>query len=75
MVNIGEIIKQRVRELKLSNVYVAKQLGCHRTNLYKIYGRSSIDTGILYHLCIILDYDFFELYSKELKRERKKSSK
>lgn len=47
-----------------TTVWLAEQLGCHRTNLYNIYEKSTIDTGVLMRISRILNYNFFELYSE-----------
>ena len=46
-----------------------KQLGCHRTNIYKIYSKSTIDTGMLMHICKVIGYNFFDLLSEEYKKQ------
>ena len=63
---IGERIKQELKRQGKTSVWLAKQLGCHRTNIYKVYGRTSIDTGMLLHISKLLNYDFFKLYSEIL---------
>ena len=45
---IGEIIKEELNKQGKTTVWLAEQLGCHRTNIYKVYGRATIDTGMLY---------------------------
>lgn len=66
MIHIGQCIREKVDEQGKTTVWLARELGCHRTNLYKIYDKRTIDTGILLRISRILDYDFFQLYSKEL---------
>lgn len=48
-------------------VWLAKELAYSRTNVYKIYDKSSIDTEVLLRISVILEYDFFRLYSDEVK--------
>ena len=62
---IGERIKQELKRQGKTSVWLAQQLGCHRTNIYKVYAKSTIDTGMLLHISRILRYDFFKLYSEE----------
>lgn len=52
-----------MNEQGLTTVWLANELGLHRTNLYKIYDRPTIDTGLLLRISRILKYDFFSLYS------------
>lgn len=62
---IGERIKQELKRQGKTSVWLAKQLGCHRTNIYKVYAKATIDTGMLMHISKILGYNFFKLYSDE----------
>ena len=56
---IGELIKKELKSQGKTTVWLAKQLGCHRTNIYKVYGRQ------------LLDVDFFKLYSDALAKQKK----
>lgn len=51
-------------------VWFAKRLSCSRTNVYKIFEKYSIDTEMLAKISIILDFDFFDLYSEEMRRSK-----
>lgn len=68
--HIGHKIEQVVREKRLSISELASQICCTRNNVYKIFGRKSIDTELLERIARILDYDFFkdlsESYSKKV---------
>lgn len=66
MIHIGKEIRKQVEEQGKTSVWLARELGCHRTNLYKIYEKRTIDTGILLRLSRILHYNFFGLYSNDL---------
>ncbi len=68
---IGERIKQELKKQGKTSVWLAEQLGCHRTNIYKVYGRSSIDTSMLFHISQLLNVDFFKLYSEALAKQKK----
>ena len=48
-------------------VWFAGELSCSRTNVYKIFSKQSIDTYDLLRISKILDFDFFEVYSDELR--------
>lgn len=66
--NIGKLIKQKLRESNHTVVWFAKELGCSRTNAYKIFEKTSINTNELMKISEILNYDFFKCYSTELKK-------
>ena len=64
--HIGKLIKQQVEEQGKTVVWFAQQLSYSRTNVYKIYEKSSIDTDVLMRISLVLHYDFFKLYSERL---------
>ena len=64
--HIGEIIRLTVKQQGLSTVWLARQLSCSRTNVYKIYAQHSLDTNTLRRISIILKTDFFALYSEDI---------
>ncbi len=64
--NIGSAIKSVVKKKGLSVIWLAGQMECSRTNIYKIFHRDSINTDDLMKISRILKFDFFRLYSKEL---------
>ena len=70
MLEIGTLIRQKLKERKRTIVWLAENLSCSRTNVYKIFDKRSIDTDYLLRISDILEYDFFELYSQELKRRK-----
>ena len=44
---IGQLIKERVKSQNVNVTEFAKNIGMERTNVYDIYERESIDTGLL----------------------------
>ena len=71
--SIGELIRQILKKRKRTVVWFAEELSCSRTNVYKIFGKHSIDTYDLLRISKILEYDFFEIYSQELKKQKDKA--
>lgn len=55
---IGKLIKEELQRQGKTSVWLANELGCHRTNIYKVYDRTTIDTGMLFHISKILKVDF-----------------
>lgn len=68
-VAIGEIIKQELKNQGKTSVWLAEELGCQRTNVYKIYNRNTIDSGMLFHISKLLKVDFFKYFSEALKKK------
>lgn len=67
--HIGQLIKEQVEIQGKSVVWFARQLSYSRTNVYKIYEKSSIDTKVLLRISAILHYDFFKIYSAKLEEK------
>lgn len=65
--HIGEEIKRIVKEQGRQTQWLADKLNCDRNNIYDIYKRRYIDTGVLLRISNALDYDFFALYSQQIK--------
>ncbi len=64
--HIGNLIREKLEEKPRTVVWLAHELSYSRTNVYKIFAKSSIDTHVLMRISQILRYDFFRAYSEEL---------
>lgn len=64
--HIGKCIKQKLEEQGKTSSWLAQQLSYNRTTMYKIYDKASLDTQMLLRISRIMDYDFFQEFSKEL---------
>lgn len=64
--HIGNLIKAELERQERTVSWFARKLNCDRSNVYKIFKRSTIDTELLLRISKILHYDFFELYKEEL---------
>jgi len=73
MTDIGIIIREKLKERGKPVVWFAHQLSCSRTNAYKIFEKRSIDTYELMRISLILDFDFFKLYSDEITKRNDNS--
>ena len=65
-VHVGKEIKKKVKERKMTVVELSRELGCHRTNVYRIFDSPTIDSGVLSRLSVIFHFDFFKLYSEDI---------
>lgn len=69
-IHIGQLIKEELKNQGRSITWLAKQLGCSRQNLYKIFERKWIYTDMLLKISLIMDFDFFQFYSDKFREER-----
>lgn len=66
-IHIGSLIRRRLDEKGYSVVWLARQLACSRTNVYKIFEKPHIDTDMLARISTVLD--FFILLSKSFRNK------
>lgn len=65
-INIGAMIRQELKYQRRSVAWLAEQMGCDASNVYKILKKKSIDTQQLMRISRILEKDFFLVYSSKL---------
>ena len=46
----------------------SERLGIMRPNAYRIFSAQSIDTALLWQICIILNHNFFEHYTQSVQQ-------
>ncbi|GHV65415.1 hypothetical protein FACS1894199_06050 [Bacteroidia bacterium] len=70
-INIGLLIKQKVREKSMTNMTLAAKLNCSRSAVNYLYRQKSIDVDRLRQISQILEYDFIsEIYCIETKKKK-----
>ena len=70
-IHIGSLIKEKMEERGLSVSDFAHALHYERTNIYKIFKRSSIDVDLLLRISEVLAYDFLrEVYSITIEADK-----
>ncbi len=69
-VNIGREIRTFMERGHFSASWLAERLCCDRTNIYKIFGRPSLDSETLLRISIFLRHDFFTSYTSAHNRCR-----
>ena len=66
MIHIGSLIEQELRRQERSVTWLASELHCDRTNVYKVFKKKSIDTQLLENISVILRHNFFLDYAEEV---------
>lgn len=57
-VHVGEMIRQELRKQGRTVVWLASQVCCEKSNIYKLFGRKSIDLEQLMLISEILKHNF-----------------
>jgi plasmid maintenance system antidote protein VapI len=68
-IHIGNLIKERLKEEHKTVVWLAQELGCHRTNVYNIFDKCSLDTNIIRRISIIMQYNFFDYLQEDTQKQ------
>ena len=69
MIHIGKQIRQKMEERQKTVGWLSKHLSCSRATVYKIFEKYSVDTEMLARISAILNFDFFSLYSEDIKKK------
>ena len=63
-IHIGQRIKEVFDTKGITVTEFARRINKSRENIYSIFSRKTIDTGLLLTISRVLDFDFFELFSR-----------
>lgn len=66
---IGKLIREELKSQRKSVVWLSSELGCNRTNIYKIFNRQSIDADLLLRISRLLGKNFFVPYVESFPEE------
>lgn len=74
MISIGSLIREQVEASGMTVKEFSERLGIMRPNAYRIFSAQSIDSNQLWQICVILNYNFFEIYARHLEDSLKGNS-
>lgn len=60
------MIREQVEASGMTVKEFSERLGIMRPNAYRIFSAQSIDTALLWQICVILNYNFFDSYARSL---------
>lgn len=63
-IHIGKIIRAQLKADKRSISWLAQEIGCTRSHLYKMFRKPSIDNKLLLDISIAMSFNFFQHYAK-----------
>ena len=72
--SIGSEIKKVVKKRGFTVEDMATFLNVSKPNIFDIYRRQSIDTGLLERICKVLDHNFFQHYAAKYTTELDKAT-
>ena len=61
-IHIGHLIQEKLKEQGRTASWLARQIPCTRTHVYKIFKTPHINTELLLRISFILDFNFFVYY-------------
>jgi DNA invertase Pin-like site-specific DNA recombinase len=70
-IHIGKLIRKQLRINGQTAVWLAKQLNCDRSKLYRIFNNPTIYTDDLWRISTVLKHDFFADLSKCFSNHKK----
>lgn len=66
MIHIGNKIKAVLKEKGLTVSEFARRINTSRENVYGIFKRQTVDTGLLHKINDVLGHDFFQYYDAKI---------
>lgn len=70
-IQIGQLIREKVKERKMSIPDFANAIHSSRTNVYNILKAQTVDVEKLMLISEVLNYDFFKHYCKKTTKNEK----
>lgn len=67
---IGQLIKEELEKQERSISWFARKLSCDRSNIYRLFQKENIDTGLLTRISLLLNHDFFSDLSENIKEKQ-----
>ena len=71
-IHIGKLIQEIKEKEGVKSSWLAKKIRRDKSDMPHIYNKKHIHTDILVHLCIYLNFNFFEIYANYVDEQLKK---
>ena len=62
-IHIGHLIQEQLKVDQRSVGWLAREIGCTRNHVYKIFNKSSLDGDLLLRISLSMHFNFFQYYS------------
>ena len=64
-IHIGQLIREQLKADQRSASWLAREIGCSRNHLYKVFRKSSLDGELLLCISLAMNFNFFQYYTVE----------
>ena len=65
-IHIGQLIKDQLKHDQRSASWLAREIGCTRNHVYKVFRKPSLDTDLLLCISKAMHFNFFQYYTAAL---------
>jgi DNA-binding phage protein len=64
-IHIGHLVQAQLKADKRSASWLAREIGCSRNHLYKVFRKSSLDGELLLSISLAMNFNFFQYYTAD----------
>ena len=64
-IHIGQLIRTQLKVDERSVSWLAREIGCSRNYLYKVFRKPSLDGELLLSISLAMNFNFFQYYTAE----------
>ncbi|MBQ6770901.1 MAG: XRE family transcriptional regulator [Bacteroidales bacterium] len=62
-IHIGQLIREQLKADQRSASWLAREIGCSRNHLYKVFRKPSLDGELLLSISLAMNFNFFRYYT------------
>ena len=70
-IHIGHLIQAQLKADQRSASWLAREIGCSRNHVYKIFNRHSLDADLILKISFAMNFNFFQYYTAEFLEDMK----
>lgn len=64
-IHIGQLIRAQLKADERNVSWLAREIGCTRNHLYKVFRKPSLDAELLLRISLAMNFNFFKYYTAE----------
>ena len=62
-IHIGHLVQAQLKADQRSASWLAREIGCTRNHVYKIFNKSSLDSDLIFRISKAMNFNFFQYYT------------